>query len=59
MGRTAVGVRGMSRLQGSDEVVGMEILSPGATVLTVTETRIMASARRSEDYRCRSAAARA
>jgi DNA gyrase subunit A len=36
MGRSAVGVRGIS-LQGSDEVVGMEILSPGATVLTVTE----------------------
>jgi len=36
MGRSAVGVRGIS-LQGSDEVVGMEILSPNATVLTVTE----------------------
>jgi len=36
MGRSAVGVRGIT-LQGSDEVVGMEILSPGATVLTVTE----------------------
>ncbi len=36
MGRSAVGVRGIS-LQGSDEVVGMEILSPDATVLTVTE----------------------
>jgi len=36
MGRTAAGVRGIS-LQPGDEVVGMEILSPGATVLTVTE----------------------
>jgi len=36
MGRSAVGVRGIS-LQGSDQVVGMEILSPGATILTVTE----------------------
>jgi DNA gyrase subunit A len=36
MGRTAGGVRGMSLGQG-DEVVGMEVLSPGATVLTVTE----------------------
>jgi DNA gyrase subunit A len=36
MGRTAAGVRGMSLREG-DGVVGMEILSPGATVLTVTE----------------------
>jgi DNA gyrase subunit A len=36
MGRTAAGVRGMTLL-GGDEVVGMEILSPGARVLTVTE----------------------
>ncbi len=36
MGRTAAGVRGMSLASG-DEVVGMEILSPGATILTVTE----------------------
>ncbi len=36
MGRTAAGVRGMS-LQDGDQVVGMEILSPGATILTVTE----------------------
>jgi DNA gyrase subunit A len=35
MGRTATGVRGIS-LVGDDLVVGMEILSPGATVLTVT-----------------------
>jgi DNA gyrase subunit A len=36
MGRTAMGVRGVS-LVGDDEVVGMEILSPGATILSVTE----------------------
>jgi len=36
MGRAAGGVRGMSLADG-DHVVGMEILSPGATVLTVTE----------------------
>jgi DNA gyrase subunit A len=36
MGRTAAGVRGMSLRKG-DQVVGMEILSPGATILTVTE----------------------
>jgi DNA gyrase subunit A len=36
MGRTAAGVRGMG-LGVGDEVVGMEILSPGATILTVTE----------------------
>ena len=36
MGRSAAGVRGMTLAKG-DEVVGMEILSPGATILTVTE----------------------
>ena len=36
MGRTAAGVRGMS-LKDGDSIVGMEILTPGATVLTVTE----------------------
>ncbi len=36
MGRTAAGVRGMMLARG-DEVVGMEILSPGATILTVTQ----------------------
>jgi DNA gyrase subunit A len=36
MGRTAAGVRGMS-LRSDDAVVGMEILSPGASILTVTE----------------------
>jgi DNA gyrase subunit A len=35
MGRAATGVRGMDLAEG-DELVGMEILSPGATVLTVT-----------------------
>jgi DNA gyrase subunit A len=35
MGRAATGVRGMD-LKDGDELVGMEILSPGATVLTVT-----------------------
>jgi DNA gyrase subunit A len=35
MGRTAAGVRGMTLL-GADEVVGMEILSPDASILTVT-----------------------
>jgi len=36
MGRTATGVRGMSLAQ-TDEVVGMEILHPGAHILTVTQ----------------------
>jgi len=36
MGRAAAGVRGIS-LGSGDKVVGMEILSPGATILTVTE----------------------
>jgi DNA gyrase subunit A len=36
MGRAAGGVRGMTLREG-DRVVGMEILSPTATVLTVTE----------------------
>ncbi|MFP8872966.1 MAG: DNA gyrase C-terminal beta-propeller domain-containing protein, partial [Myxococcota bacterium] len=36
MGRTAAGVRGIS-IGSEDEVVGMEILAPGATILTVTE----------------------
>ncbi len=35
MGRTAVGVRGISLGKG-DEVVGMELLRPGGTLLTVT-----------------------
>jgi DNA gyrase subunit A len=36
MGRAAFGVRGVSLVE-DDRVVGMEILSPGATVLSVTE----------------------
>jgi DNA gyrase subunit A len=36
MGRAATGVRGMTLAEG-DRVVGMEILSPGATILTATE----------------------
>jgi DNA gyrase subunit A len=36
MGRTAAGVRGIA-IGSDDEVVGMEILAPGATILTVTE----------------------
>ncbi|MFI5216320.1 MAG: DNA gyrase C-terminal beta-propeller domain-containing protein, partial [Candidatus Limnocylindria bacterium] len=36
MGRAAGGVRGMT-LAGGDSVVGMEILSPEATILTVTQ----------------------
>jgi len=36
MGRTAAGVRGIT-LQPGDSVIGMEILSPDATILTVTE----------------------
>src|SRR5690606_14466104 len=36
MGRTAYGVRGIS-LRPEDVVVGMEILRPGGTILTVTE----------------------
>ena len=36
MGRAAAGVRGMTLAPG-DEVVGMEVLSPGATILTITE----------------------
>jgi DNA gyrase subunit A len=36
MGRTAYGVRGISLREG-DEVVGMEVLRPGGTILTVTE----------------------
>jgi len=36
MGRAATGVRGMT-LGAGDQVVGIEILSPGATILTATE----------------------
>jgi DNA gyrase subunit A len=36
MGRSAMGVRGLN-VSGDDEVVGMEILTAGATILTITE----------------------
>jgi DNA gyrase subunit A len=36
MGRTAYGVKGIA-LRDDDEVVGMEVLRPGGTILTVTE----------------------
>jgi len=36
MGRTAGGVRGIS-LREDDEVVGMDVLTPGGTILSVTE----------------------
>jgi DNA gyrase subunit A len=36
MGRTAYGVRGIT-LRGDDYVVGMEVVKPGGTLLTVTE----------------------
>jgi DNA gyrase subunit A len=36
MGRTAYGVRGIS-LRDDDSVVAMEILSPGGTIMSVTE----------------------
>jgi DNA gyrase subunit A len=36
MGRTAFGVRGIS-LRDDDEVVGMDVLTPGGTILSVTE----------------------
>jgi DNA gyrase subunit A len=36
MGRTAMGVRGIT-LVGDDQVVGMEILEPGNTILSVTQ----------------------
>jgi DNA gyrase subunit A len=36
MGRTAYGVRGVS-LRDDDEVVGMDVLAPGGTILSVTE----------------------
>lgn len=49
MGRTATGVRGISLTEG-DRVVGMEILSPGATILTVTE-RGFGKRTPLEDYR--------
>jgi DNA gyrase subunit A len=36
MGRTAYGVRGIA-LREDDEVVGMDVLAPGGTILSVTE----------------------
>ena len=36
MGRAAYGVRGI-KLRGDDEVVAMEVVEPGGTILTVTE----------------------
>jgi DNA gyrase subunit A len=36
MGRTATGVRGI-QLSGEDQLVGMEVLSPDATIFSVTE----------------------
>jgi DNA gyrase subunit A len=36
MGRTAYGVRGITLREG-DEVVGMDVLTPGGTILSVTE----------------------
>ena len=36
MGRTAYGVRGITLREG-DEVVAMEVVKPGGTLLTVTE----------------------
>ena len=36
MGRTAYGVRGIQLREG-DEVVAMEVVKPGGTLLTVTE----------------------
>ena len=36
MGRAAYGVRGIN-LRGDDEVVAMEVVEPGGTILTVTE----------------------
>ena len=52
MGRAAGGVRGIS-LEGDDEVVGLEIPRPDATILTVSER---AQGKRSplEDYRLQS-----
>jgi DNA gyrase subunit A len=37
MGRTAFGVRGISLRDDDDQVVAMEVLRPGAAVLTLTE----------------------
>ena len=39
MGRTAYGVRGIT-LRDDDDVVAMEVVKPGGTLLTVTEQRL-------------------
>lgn len=49
MGRTATGVRGIA-LAGGDEVVGMEVIHPASTVLTVTANGY-GKRTRIEDYR--------
>ncbi len=49
MGRTAVGVRGIA-LAGGDSVVGMKVLEPGATILTLTANGY-GKRTRLEDYR--------
>ena len=55
MGRTAYGVRGIQLREG-DEVVAMEVVKPGGTLLTVTEKGY---AKRTEldEYRVQAAAA--
>jgi len=49
MGRTATGVRGIA-LGDSDEVIGMEVIHPDSTVLTVTENGY-GKRTRIDDYR--------
>lgn len=49
MGRTAVGVRGIALAEG-DSVVGMKVLEPGATILTLTANGY-GKRTRLEDYR--------
>jgi DNA gyrase subunit A len=52
MGRSAGGVRGIM-LEGSDEVVSLEVLSEGATILTVSE-RGQGKRSELEEYRLQS-----
>jgi DNA gyrase subunit A len=54
LGRVSRGVQGI-RLVGDDEVVGMEVVSPGATLLTVTENGY-GKRTRTEEYRRQSRA---
>jgi DNA gyrase subunit A len=54
VGRVSRGVQGI-RLVGDDEVVGMEVVSPGATLLTVTENGY-GKRTRTEEYRRQSRA---